>query len=248
VAFEVTKGLEGDSPHLKPLLEELEEKHPEIAKRIKEVSADKAYDSEENNLTVQARSAVLLCPTRKLWKEEDGTTRDNEGNEIKLKLLPGRKDGHLAYDQDGQVYCAFQEGPGEPWTWRAMAFKGFEADRQALKYVCPARYYGTACPCLEDCRKGYKTMVRVKLSEDPRIFVPTPRHTPKFERCYNKRTAVERVNSALDGVLGFELHTVRGRRMTKLRVALALSVMLAMAAGRIQAGQQDQYRSLVCAG
>ena len=129
-----------------------------------------------------------------------------------------------------------------------MAFKGFEADRQALKYLCPARFYGIECPCLEDCRKGYKTTVRVKLSEEPRIFVPTPRHTPKFERLYNKRTAVERVNSVLDTVLGFELHTVRGLAMAKLRVALALSVMVAMAAGRIRAGRRDLYRSLVCAG
>jgi len=245
VAFEVTRGLEADSPHLKPLLEGLEEKHPEIVARMEEIAADKAYDSEDNILAAQARGAVLLCPTRKMWKEEDGSILDSEGNEIKLKLLPGRKDGDLAYDQDGQLYCAFQAGPGKPWTWRALAFKGYEADRKALKYLCPARVYGIECPCLEDCRKGYKTMVRIKLSEDPRIFVPTPRHTIKFERLYNNRTAVERVNSVLDTVLGFELHTVRGLVMTKLRVALALCTMLAMAAGRIRAGQRYIYRSLV---
>ena len=126
-----------------------------------------------------------------------------------------------------------------------MVFKGYEADRQAVKYICPARAYGVECPSVENCRKGYSTLVRMKLDEDPRIFVPTPRHTLKFKRLYNKRTAVERVNGVLDTVFGFELHTVRGLAMIRLRVALALIGMLAMAAGRIRTGQPELIRSLV---
>jgi hypothetical protein len=244
VAFELTGGLEGDSPHLRPLLEEWGEKHPQLAERTEEITADKAYDSTDNILAVQAMGAELLCPTRKLWQGKDGSLKDSD-DEIKLKLLLKRKDGDLAYDQDGQIYCAFQAGPEEPWTWRPMVFKGYEADRQAVKYTCPARAYGVECPSVEDCPKGYKTQVRVKLSDDPRIFVPTPRHTIKFARLYNRRTAVERVNGVLDTVFGFELHTVRGLPMTRLRVALALCAMLAMAVGRIRAGQHGLYRSLV---
>lgn len=247
VAFEVSGGLEADSPHLRPLLEELKERHPELAERTEEITADKAYDAEDNILAAQAMGAELLCPTRKMWKEEDGSVKDAEGNEIKLKLLLKRKEGDLTYDQDGQIYCAFQAGPAEPWTWRPLVFKGYEADRQAVKYICSARAYGVECPSMENCRKGYKTQVRLTLSDDPRIFVPTPRHTIKFKRLYNRRTAVERVNGILDTVFGFELHTVRGLLMTRLRVALALSAMLTMAVGRIRAGQREIFRSLVLA-
>ena len=41
--------------------------------------------------------------------------------------------------------------PEEPWTWRPMVYKGYEADREALKYICPAKAYGTDCPCVADC-------------------------------------------------------------------------------------------------
>ena len=84
----------------------------------------------------------------------------------------------------------------------------------------------------------------MKLEDDPRIFVPTPRHTLKFKRLYNHRTAVERVNGILDTVLGFELHTIRGLAMTRLRVSMALIAMLAMAVGRIRTGQIKLLRSL----
>lgn len=244
--FELSKGLEADTVHLEPLVKQFKEKHPSLAERTEEITADKAYDSKDN--IVAARNemgAQLLCPTRKLWREKDGSAVAPDGSEIKLKLLPGSKEGDMAYDQDGQLYCAFQQGQNEPWKWREMVFKGYEPDRQALKYICAARAYDVQCPSVESCRNGYKTQLRVKLSEDPRIFVPTPRHSMKFQRHYNRRTAVERVNSVLDTVLGFELHTIRGLAMASLRVALALCAMLAMSVGRIRAGQHKLYRSLI---
>lgn len=56
---------------------------------------------------------------------------------------------------------------------------------------------------------------------------------------------MERVNSRLDQVLGFEHHTIRGKDKMEMRVSLALVVMLAMALGRIRAGQSDKMRSLI---
>jgi hypothetical protein len=194
---------------------------------------------------VRDKGAELLCPTRKLWREGDGSTLDSEGEEIKVKLLPKSRVGDLVYDQDGQVYCAYQPQRDKPWDWRPMVFKGYEADRLAVKYVCPARAYGIECPSVQDCRRGYSTQVRVKLEDEPRIFVPTPRHSPKFQRSYNPRTSVERVNGALDTVFGFELHTMRGLAMTRLRVGLALCAMLSMAAGRIKVNQRERMGSIV---
>lgn len=64
-------------------------------------------------------------------------------------------------------------------------------------------------------------------------------------RCYDKRTAVERVNSRLDTSFGFERHTIRGLTKMDARCCLALVVMLAMAVGRIKANQAEKMRSLV---
>ena len=42
----------------------------------------------------------------------------------------------------------------------------------------------------------------------PRVFVPTPRHTIKFEREYRHRTAVERINGLFDGL--FDVKDIEG--------------------------------------
>ena len=46
-------------------------------------------------------------------------------------------------------------------------------------------------------------------------------------------------------MLGFEQHTIRGLQKMETRVGIALVVLLAMALGRIQAGQRDLMRSLL---
>jgi len=86
--------------------------------------------------------------------------------------------------------------------------------------------------------------IRIPLSEDRRIFTPIGRASYKWKREYNKRTAVERVNSRIDQVFGF---TIRGIKKMTVRCGLALCVMLAMALGRIKEKQAQKMRSLVCA-
>ena len=68
---------------------------------------------------------------------------------------------------------------------------------------------------------------------------------PELIKNAQECTAVERVNSRLDVSFGFELHTIRGRAKMKLRVGIALLVMLAMAVGSIKSGQKETMRSLV---
>jgi len=77
------------------------------------------------------------------------------------------------------------------------------------------------------------------------MFTPVDRDTAAWERGYDRRTAVERVNSRIDRVLGFEQHTIRGLKKMEARVGIALVVLLSMALGRIQAGQREQMRSLL---
>jgi hypothetical protein len=245
VSFHVTKGLKADTIELDKLVDDFKQNHPETAERTEIGTADKAYDSYENiRLFRETLDAEFLCPTRKLWNKTEYQTIGKDEKPILLKLLPDRQGGDLTYDQDGQVYCAFQKADGS-WDWRPMAHKGFEADRQAQKYICPARACGMNCPSSANCSGGYGQQVRVKLSVDPRIFTPTPRHSRKFHHLYNHRTAVERVNSVLDTTLGLEWHTLRGLAMTKLRVTLSLTVILAMAVGRIKNNQKELLGSLV---
>lgn len=87
--------------------------------------------------------------------------------------------------------------------------------------------------------------MRIPIETDRRLFTPVARDSAAWARGYARRTAVERVNSRLDRVLGFEQHTIRGLQKMAARVGLALVVLLAMALGRIRAGQRDQMRSLL---
>jgi len=87
--------------------------------------------------------------------------------------------------------------------------------------------------------------VRIPLEEDRRVFTPLARSSLKWDRLYDKRTSVERVNSRLDTSFGFEKHTIRGLTKMETRCCLALVVMLAMAVGRIRANQTEKMRSLL---
>ena len=66
----------------------------------------------------------------------------------------------------------------------------------------------------------------------------------RLEDRYDQRSAVERVNSRLAGPFGFDDPFIRGLAKMRLRCTLALSIMLAMALGRIEAGQREHLRSL----
>ena len=125
-----------------------------------------------------------------------------------------------------------------------MAYGGFEKDRMALKYICPVRAYGLTCRGADQCGHAMKSE-RISLEIDRRIFTPVARSSYAWERRYEGRTAVERVNARLDVSFGFEKHFIRGQKKMEIRVGLALCVMLAMAVGRIKEKNQELMRSLV---
>ena len=108
--------------------------------------------------------------------------------------------------------------------------------------------YGCQCQGRASCpgaQTPYGKLVRIPIADDRRMFTPVARDSTAWERAYDRRTAVERVNSRLDCVLGFEQHTIRGRKKMEVRVGIALVVLLAMAVGRIEAGQGEKMRSLL---
>jgi hypothetical protein len=124
-----------------------------------------------------------------------------------------------------------------------MACGGFESARKTIKKLCPTKHYGLVCKGCDKC--PVKHGIRIPLDTDRRIFTPIDRASYKWERQYNRRTSVERVNARLDECFGFEKHYIRGIKKMKIRCGMALCVMLAMAVARIKEKQEDKIRSFV---
>ncbi len=227
LAFSVTRASAAEAPEAHRLLDAVSERHPEILSRCETFCADKGYDD-----------GKLI---RRLWDEHrikpvvDIRNCRQDGEES--RLVEGTE--NVVYTYRGEVCCVCpQTGTTHP-----MAYGGFEADRETLKYRCPARHYGYACAGAEEC--PIKQAVRIPLSEDRRVFTPLARSSYAWQRAYARRSAVERVNGRLDVSFGFERHFIRGQAKMRLRCTLALSVMLAMALGRIREQQASLIRSLV---
>jgi hypothetical protein len=240
LAFDVDVASSSDMKNLTPLVENLETHHKSIHHDNDELSADKGYDSAENNTALFDDHGIKpVIDKRALWKTKKFET-----------LFPERYDV-FCYDESGKVYCAcpsIRKGEDE---LRELAFVGFERDRGTLKYRCPAAAFGFECSGRAECERlspvgvgDFGRVVRVPLELDRRIFTPIARPTEKWKKAYARRTSVERVNSRIDQVLGFEHHTIRGMKKMKMRATLALVVMLALALGRIRAGQSEKMRSL----
>jgi hypothetical protein len=235
LAFKLTPASGSDAPELLPLTDELVNNHPHIAEESEELAADKGYDTLDNYKDLYEEYEIKpVIDTRRLWK----------GTEVTRPVFDDRCD-NFVYDEQGSVYCICPATAEQ----RKLAFCGFECDRRALKYRCPAAAYGLRCRGRQECESNAKVgpfgrVVRVPLDLNRRIFTPIARQTYKWERAYDRRTAVERVNSRLDNVLGFEKHYIRGQGKMEMRVTLALIVILAMALGRIRLNQADLMRSL----
>ncbi|MFN3481188.1 MAG: transposase, partial [Thermodesulfovibrionales bacterium] len=208
VGYKVTKATRADIEEMLPLIKEAKEKH---FKEVETLAGDKAYDSGSHNEKLYDGHGIKpVIDIRNNWKD---------GEETKL-LNPERID-NVVYDYRGTVYCHCPSSNER----KEMAFCGFEKDRMTLKYRCPSVAYGIECKGFAECSEGTKgKIVRIPLETDRRIFVPIARSSYKWQRIYNGKTAVERVNSRIDLSFGFEHHFVRGKAKMTLRVGLALIV------------------------
>lgn len=227
VAFTVTKASVSDISEGHKLIDKLAKQHPGIIETCEVLTADKGFD--DTKLIVKLWEEHGIKPVidiRNMWKEGE-----------KTRLLDHKP--NIVYDYQGTIYCHCPQTNKR----REMAFGGFEKDRRALKYRCPARSYSLECQGMDQCScaKG----LRISLKEDRRIFNPIARSSYKWEKYYKMRTSVERVNGRLDESYGFEKHFIRGLQKMKLRCSLALMVMLAMAVGRLREKEGKNIRSLV---
>lgn len=235
LGYEVTRASVADTLRLRPLLAELARRHPGLVARAEELTADKGYDSAGNCAEPWDKYRIRpVIDKTSDWQVEPGEPRG----------LVERGYDTVVYDVRGQVFCVCPQ-TGEQ---RPMAFWGFERERGCLKYRCPLASRGQECAGRRSCpgaESAYGKVVRIPLARDRRLFVPIPRDTPGWVRSYARRSAVERVNSRVDRVLGFEQHTVRGLAKMRVKVGIGLSVLLAMALGRVVEGDPERMRSLL---
>ena len=229
VAFAITKASASEMPAGRALVKTLKKRHKSLVEDCETLSADKGLD--DTKLIEQLWDDGGIRPVidiRDMWRDGEETKRVSHLSNV-------------VYDYRGTVYCHCPR-TGER---REMAYGGFEKDRGTLKYRCPAAHYGIECPGQNQC--PVRGAVRIPLTEDRRVFTPLARSSYRWKTIYKKRTSVERVNSRLDVSFGFEDHFIRGQTKMRLRVGLALLVMLALAVGRIKEKQRETLRSLVAA-
>jgi hypothetical protein len=159
-----------------------------------------------------------VIQNRALWKDE------------LERLLPGHDgNSNVVYDETGTVYC--YDRVSQPIVRHPMAYIGYEPQRETIKYRCPAKHSKWPCPMSDICNAGkaYGKTVRVPRTIDVRRFPAIPRATKQFERLYDGRTAVERVNGRLKVFWGIDDGNLRGAWRFQANVGAVMVVHAAFA-------------------
>jgi len=224
VDYVITDAAASDITVGKKLVKNLKRNRPEVLDKCQHLMADRGYDDTPLIEMLKERSIKAVIDKRILWSAQSE------------KEVPGYPDAY--YTEDGNVYC-YSPDKGQR---RLMAQNGYEKERDAVRFKCPAKAYGLSCSGVSECRCK---SIRIPLSTDPRIFTQVQRESYQWKRLYRMRTAVERVNSRLDVAYGFEERRTRGLARTNVHMGMALLVMMAMAVWRVQNQQKDKIRSLL---
>jgi hypothetical protein len=215
LAYHVTDTKAGDNERIPNLVEQAQRNLPE--ERIKTLAYDKAADDGAVHEFLHDEAIKPIIQNRTFPLEEPE------------KVLGGRTPLHIVYDQAGTVFC--YDKVSAPPVRHAMAYIGHEPERGTLKYRCPARHQGFTCPSDATCngQRDYGLTVRIKQEVDLRRFPSIPRATKQFERLYDGRTAVERVNGRLKIFWGIDDGQVYGARRFHAHVGAVMVVHLAFA-------------------
>ncbi len=119
-------------------------------------------------------------------------------------------------------------------------------DGKYLKYRCPHVLGKGECKSRFRCTSSaYGYVLKLPIAEDVRRHPPVPRESLKWQRLYKMRTAVERVNSRVKGLLGLNRITIRGIAKVTVRASLSLLIMLAAAVSMTKEHNYAELRSLV---
>ena len=192
VYFKVTKASESEIVKAHEMIDEIKIKNSELLEKCECLTGDRGYDDSKLIKKLDEHEISPVIDIRNCWQTPPETTKALE------------KEIRITHTFDGKVFCSEQTTGKE----KRMVCRGYEKDRKAIKYGCPAKYYGVTCACKESCTipKDF----RIPLKTDNRIFTSVPRDSLKWKKLYNKRSSIERVNSRLDNMFCFEKHTIRG--------------------------------------
>jgi hypothetical protein len=215
LAYHITDTKAGDNERIPALVEQAQSNLP--PQRIKTLAYDKAADDGAVHEFLHDQGIKPIIQNRTFQVQEPET------------VFGGRTPLNIVYNQAGTVFC--YDKVSDPPVRHPMAYIGHEAERGTLKYRCPARHQGFACPSEATCNgeRDYGLTVRVKQEIDLRRFPSIPRATKQFERLYDGRTAVERVNARLKIFWGIDDGQVYGARRFHAHVGAVMVVHLAFA-------------------
>lgn len=247
VSYEVTQASEADINRMMPMIESLADKHPELYERAESLAADRGYDD--------GADKAALYDDHQITPVIDARDCHSSTPQGAMRPLDESTSDTIYIGPTGEVCCKVDPFAGKSSSrYAPMRFMGVEADRRCLKFRCPAAADGVECKNRDACRASYKVkhgaygrVVRVPFDRDRRLFSPVYRHSRTFAEAYKRRAAVERVNSRVDRVYGFDRHYIRGIAKMRLRMGLSLMVMLATAVAWIEASQPEKARSLLAA-
>jgi hypothetical protein len=227
LSWTITPATASDGATIPSLVEGMDRVLPQG--RLQTFAYDKAADDEKIHDLLHRRHVRPLIEIRSMWKDELD------------RPLPGMEQSPapLYYDEAGTVYC--YDMTSEKPVRHAMAYVGYEKSRQCLKYRCPARQQNWRCPSERRCNqtRAWGLTVRVPQEQDLRRFPSVPRATKKFERLYNGRTAVERVNARLKIFWGADDGNVTGATRFWANVSVVMLVHLAFATVLAKAPRRD---------
>jgi hypothetical protein len=216
LAYHITNTKAGDGETLPWTLRQAQANLP--PKRIRSLAYDKAADTNDVHELLSSEHIRAVIQNRALWKDE------------LERLLPGHDgNSNVVYDETGTVYC--YDRVSQPIVRHPMAYIGYEPQRETIKYRCPAKHGGWPCPMSDICNAGkaYGKTVRVPRTIDVRRFPAIPRATKQFERLYDGRTAVERVNGRLKVFWGIDDGNLRGAWRFHANVGAVMVVHAAFA-------------------
>jgi Transposase DDE domain/Transposase domain (DUF772) len=217
LAYRVSAANDGDNEHVAALVEQATANLPDD--RIETLAYDKAADDRKVHEALAEQGIKPVIQHQAHWP------KDGEQE----KVVGGRVPLNVVYDEAGTVHC--YDTTSAPPVRQPMACIGYEKDRQAIKYRCPARQQGWDCPSDSKCNAGKKLglAVRIDCTLDWRRFPPIPRATQQFERRYKGRTASERVHARLKLFWGADDGNVTGARRFHAWVGAVLVVHLGLA-------------------
>lgn len=131
------------------------------------------------------------------------------------------KDTDLIYTYDGKVSIVEENGEVIP-----LKYLGYDKVKNTLRYQHKNKVYS------------------IDINYDKRIFTEVARDSKKWQKIYNKRTALERINGRMDRDFNLENHKVRGLKKATVLIDLMMIGMMAMAKGHIINKHPENIRKI----